>query len=225
MDRLEQVKEYRHQVNELHRQHQDGDISLDDCTYAMEQLDDKYDVNFDDVDFHAESFFSDIADKFKHIPHDLDPNRIKDLIRNEFQEVMQSSACQVARLAFKQSAGLANKTYTKMKAFRESHPDLVEAVDTLGISVSLSVVTLHYNKFFGRAEGLTRLLSTQAEHFEFNRHSVRWIIQNTGPESIDINISGELFTSALSAGVGLHGELALLVELVDMSLAHAGVPE
>lgn len=226
MGTLEKVKEYRSKINELHRQHQDGQISLDDVTAKMENLDAAYGMGAEiEGDFHSESFFSDIGDKFKQIPHDLDPNRIRDLIRSEFQEVLHSSASQIARQAFRQSASLANKTYQQLKAFREEHADLVEAVDTLAISVSLSVITLHYDGFYGRAEGLTRLLSTQAEHFDFNRHSVRWIIENTGPKSIDININGELFTSAFSAGVGIHGERSFLVELVDTALEHVGVPE
>ena len=228
MERLDQIKEYRSKVCALHHEHQAGNVSLDDVCASMENLDSEYDVDFSsaaEADFHTESFFSDIGDRFKHIPQDLDPNRIKDLIKHEFQDVMQSSASQIARQAFKQSAGLAQKTYAKMKAFRESHPNLIDAIDTLGLSVSLSVVTLHYDGFYGRAEGLTRLLSTQAEHFEFNRHSVRWVLSNTGPKSVDININGSLFSSVLSAGVGVHGELALVVELVDLALQHVGVPE
>ena len=228
MSNLEQVKEYRSRVCDVHREHQEGKLSLDDCTEAMEKLDTQYGMDFSaagEADFHAESFFSDIGDRFKHIPQDLDPNRIKEVIRHEFQDVLKSSAGVVARQAFKQAAGLAHKTYAKMKAFRESHPNLVAAIDTLGISLSLSVVTFHYDRFYGRAEGLTRLLSVQSEHFEFTRHSVRWILENSGPKSVDINIFGEIFTSAISAGVGVHGELSLMVELVDMALSHAGVPE
>ena len=226
--RLNQVKEYRSKVCALHHEHQAGNLSLDEVCGEMESLDRHYGMDFSSMgegDFHSESFFSDLGDRFKKIPETINPDNIKNLIRDEFQEALQSSAGVIARQAFKQAAGLAQKTYSKMKAFRESHPNLIEAIDTLGISVSLSVISLNYDAFYGRAEGLTRLLSTQAEHFEFNRHSVRWIIQNTGPKSVDININGELFTSALSAGVGLHGELALVVELVDLALEHVGVPE
>ena len=225
--RLDEIKEYRGKINALHQQHQSGDISLDDVTAEMENLDEHYGMEHpeDNGDFHAESFFSDIGDRFKQIPHDLSPDHTRELMKQEFQHIMQSSAGAIARHAFKASAGLAQKTYTKMKAFRDSHPNLVEAIDTLGISVNLSIVTFHYDRFYGRAEGLTRLLSTQAEHFSFDRHSVRWILENTGPKSVDINLSGQFFASALSAGVGIHGEISFMVEMVDLALEHCGIPE
>ena len=177
---------------------------------------------------HAESFnFGDIKRQFQHIPQDLgiDPHQIVDAIRGELQHVLTEAAGPIAKVAFKKSAEYAKKTYDTLTSWKANHSELVSAIDTLGISVSLSVVTLHYDGFYGRAEGLTRLLSEQADHFQFNRHSIRWIIKNTGPKSVDINLSGELFTSAFSAGVGVHGEIDLLVALVDEALAHMGIPE
>ena len=226
--RLDQIKEYRSKVCALHHEHQAGNLSLDDVCASMENLDSEYDVDFSSAaedDFHAESFFSDIGDRFKHIPQDLDPNRIKDLIKNEFQEVMQSSASQVARQAFKQSASYAGKLYNTLKSLRERKPDLTDAIDAVGLNVSLSVVTLHYTGFLARAEGLCRLLHLQSEHFEMNRRSVRYLLKNTGPTTITLGISGELFTSALSAGVALEAPLDLMIEIVDEALSHVGIPE
>ena len=171
--------------------------------------------------------FGDIKRTFQNVPKNLgiDPRMLQDSIRGEFQHIITEMAAPIAKQAFRTSAGLAKKTYESMKRFKESKPNLVEAINELGISVSLSVITLHYNGFYTRAEGLCRLLEEQASHFQFNRHSIRWILSNTGPDSIDINISGELFTSAFSAGVGVHAPLDLMIELVDEALAHAGVAE
>ena len=196
-----------------------------------------YDLDYDnnhlisegvDAEVHAESLnFGDIKRTFQHIPQDLgiDPYKIQDAIRGELQHILTETAAPIAKAAFKKSVAYAKKTYDKMHAWRESKPKLVDAIDTLGVSVNLSVLTLNYDGFYGRAEGLCRLLSEQAAHFQFNRHSIRWIIENTGPKSVDIGLSGELFTSAFSAGVSFHGELELLVELVDEALAHVGIVE
>ena len=227
---------------ESYRDHRDGLFKdLSECEHDSDEyngirdkiyeLDENHDHFIDESmqgTVHAESFnFGDIKRTFQHIPQELgvDPNRIVDAIRGELQHVLTEMAAPIAKQAFKTSAGLAEKTYNSLKNFHDTHTDLVEAIDELGISVSLSVITLNYDGFYGRAEGLCRLLKEQSDHFQFNRHSIRWIIKNSGPKSVDINLSGELFTSAFSAGVSIHAPLALMIELVDEALAHAGVPE
>ena len=167
--------------------------------------------------------FNKIRHAFDKVPNL--PGDIRNALHDEFQQLLSGAAGEIARVAFRKSAEYANKTYQTLQRFREAHPELIEAIDEFGISVSLSVVTLHYDGFYGRAEGLTRLLTEQSEHFQFNRHSIRWIIANTGPKSVDIALNGELFTSAFSAGVSFHTPNALMVAMVDEALAHVGVPE
>ena len=226
---LDELKQYRQQRDELFAklgECEHGSPAYDQTQGDIQALDAENEHLVDESCVHAESLnFGDIKRTFEHIPDQFSPQGIQDAIRGEFQQLLSSAAGQIAKEAFKRSAGMAQKTYNSLKAFRESKPDLVEAIDGLGISVTLSVITLHYDGFYGRAEGLTRLLNEQSQHFQFNRHSIRWIIQNTGPKSVDVNVSGELFTSAFSAGVGIHAPLALMVALVDEALAHAGVPE
>ena len=225
-----ELKQYRQKRDALFAELgecEHGTDAYDACRKKIYDLDEQNEDLIDEgCGVQAASLdFGKIKRTFEHIPDQFSPQGIQDAIRGEFQQLLSSAAGQIAKEAFKRSAGMAKKTYDSLKAFRESKPDLVEAIDELGISVTLSVITLHYDAFYGRAEGLTRLLTEQSQHFQFNRHSIRWIIENTGPKSVDVNVSGELFTSAFSAGVGIHAPLALMVALVDEALAHAGVPE
>ena len=126
---------------------------------------------------------------------------------------------------FRTSADFADALYGRLQSLRQTRPDLVEAIDSVSIPISLSVLSLEYDGFMGRAEGLCRLLKEQAAHFQFNRHSIKWILNNTGPSKIGVNLSGELFTSVFSFSIGVNMPLALGVEIVDLALEKAGVPE
>lgn len=183
-------------------------------------------INFNDI----RRGFEHIPQQIAHVPDEikragLDPHAVQDWIHHEAQSVLQAAGGEVAGIAFHESAAFARGLHEKLSALRESKPDLASAIDEVGISLTLSVVTLTYSGFMGRAEGLCRLLDQQSQGFVFNRSSVRWILENTGPTEISLSISGELFTSALGAGVGLTAPLALAVELVDLALEKAGVPE
>ena len=98
-------------------------------------------------------------------------------------------------------------------------------INEVSIPASLSVVNMEYNGFYNRAKGLCRLLSEQADHFQFNRHNIKWVLENTGPSKIGVNISGELFTSIFSFSIGVNMPLALGIEIVDIALERAGLPE
>ena len=132
---------------------------------------------------HAESLnFGDIKRRFEHIPQDLgiDPHKIVDVVRGEFQHILVEGAVPIAKEAFRKSADFAGSVYVKLQEFENSHPELAEEINNLSISVNLSVLTLHYDKFLGRAEGLCRLLKEQADHFQMNRHTLKWIILKFG---------------------------------------------
>ena len=177
---------------------------------------------------HAESLnFGDIKRRFEHIPQDLgiDPHKIVDAIRGEFQHILVEGAVPIAKKIFKTSAEFATALYHHLESVRADYPDLSDEIDKVAIPISLSVVNLEYEGFMRRAEGLCRLLSEQADHFQFNRHSIKWIINNTGPNKIGITLSGELFSSVLSFSIGVNMSSKLAAEIVDVALEKAGVPE
>lgn len=187
-------------------------------------------INFGQIGNQIRQGFEHLPQQIAHVPHELeraglDPNAIQDWIHHETQEVLQSAAGEVASLAFKKSAELARSFYNEMQALRNSKPDLADAIDEVGIEVSLSIITFKYHGFMARAEGLCNLLDEQAQVFALTRSFIRNILVNTGPTEIDVSVSGELFTSALSAGFSIHAPLALAVELIDTALEKAGLPE
>lgn len=185
-------------------------------------------INWNNLGHDIQRGFQQLPQQIAHVPDQLqhaglDPHAVQDWVRHEVKAVMQGAAGEVAGIAFRKSAEFARSFYNQMQGLRQSKPDLATAIDGVGIDISLSILTLHYEGFMGRAEGLCNLLDQQAQNFQFRRSTVRWILENTGPTGITIGISGELFTSALSAGIGINAPLALAIELVDIALEHAGI--
>ena len=138
---------------------------------------------------------------------------------------MQETAAPVAKQAFQTSASFAEELYHDFQSLEQEDPGLVDAINLVSIPISISVINFKYSGFYKRAKGLTRLLMEQSQHFQFNRHSVRWIMENTGPDEIGVNISGELFTSIFSFSIGVEMPLSLGVRVVDLALKKAGLPE
>lgn len=173
--------------------------------------------------------FQHLPDQFKHIPDELqkaglDPHILQEFVHQEFQNVIQSGAGEIAKQVFEKSAAGAEFLYNKLKEFENSHPELVNEINDVGISVSLSVLTLGYDNFYSRAEGLVGLLKTKANDFRLQRNNIIWILENTGPTTVDVNVSGELFSSLVSAGIGISVPFKLGLLILDEILEQAGVP-
>ena len=205
--------------------------AYNDIRDKIYDLDEKHDHFIDESmegTVHAESLnFNDLKRKFQHIPQDLgiDPNALQNAIRGEFQHIMSEMASPVAKQIFRTSADFAGALYGRFQSLRVSKPELADAIDGVSIPVSLSVVNMEYGGFMTRAEGLCRLLKEQSEHFQFNRHSIKWILKNTGPDKVGVTLSGELFTSVFSFSIGVNMPWDLGIEIVDLALERMGVPE
>ena len=170
------------------------------------------------------SIFDKIKKGFEHLPQELqhvpqqlqhaglDPHSIQNWIHEEFEHGLQYVADKAAKEALRQSSELANKIYSKLTELKQSHPNLVDEIDDVSIDVSLSIVTMSYDKFYSRAAGLTKVLADAHNNFKLSRSFIRTLIKNTGPTRITFSISGELFTSAVSAGLQCGIPLALGVE-------------
>lgn len=229
--KLPLIKDYRATRDALFydlSQCEHGCDEYNDIRSKIYELDEANEDHIDEGCVTAQGLnFNDIRRKFEHIPQDLgiDPHAIQDTIRGEFQHIMSEMASPVAKQVFKTSAHFADALYGRFQSLRQSKPELADAIDGVSIPISLSVINLEYDGFMRRAEGLCRLLIEQSEHWQFNRHSVKWLINNTGPDKIGINLSGELFTSVFSFSIGVNMPLALGVEIVDLALEKAGVPE
>ena len=166
----------------------------------------------------------------RQIPHEVQqvahmgPQELQKFIHDEFQHLLIEGAGEIAHEALKGSRKAANAMYQRLHSLRKSRPDLVSAIDDVEVRVQLSVVTLGYSGFYGRAEGLLQRMDDYVNDFHLTRTKVRWFITNTGPTWASLDVSGELFTSAISAGAGITVPTTLLVELVDAGLEAAGVP-
>ena len=229
---LPTIKDYRGVRDDLFAElgeTQHGTPAYDALRRKIYDLDETHDHFIDEsAAVHVESLnFGDIKRTFEHIPQNIgiDPNHIIDSIRGEFQHILSETAAPVAKQAFRTSAAVAAAVYEKFQSLEQSKPALVDAINAFALPASLSVVQMEYDGFYRRAEGLCRLLTEQSEHFQFNRHAIRWVLENTGPSKIGVNFSGELFTSVFSFSIGGTMPWALGVEIVDVILEKAGVPE
>ena len=232
LETLETVKAYRQKRDDLFKDLKTlerGTPAYDAMRNRIYEFDEDHDHFIDEsAGVHAESLnFGDIRRKIEHIPQDLgiDPHKIIDVVRGEFQHILSEAAAPAAKAAFKLSAAVAQGVYEKFQALEKAKPHLVDAINQVNIPISLSVLNLGYDGFYKRAEGLCRLLHEQSEHFQFNRHSIKWLIENTGPTTIGPNISGELFISVFSFSIAPTMPSALGAELIDVILEKAGVPE
>ena len=186
---------------------------------------------FNNLGNQIRSGFEHLPQNIAHIPQQVEqatginPEDIRTWILHEVGDVLTHTAGDVAKGAFKTSAGLAQGIYDKLQELESERPELVDAINKVAMPISLSVVNMKYDNFYGRAEGLCRVLTEQAQKFEFNRHSIKWILENTGPTEIGVTLSGQLFTSLIAFSIGLECPLELAIELVDIALEKAGVPE
>lgn len=168
------------------------------------------------VQHDAERGVRAVGDGVKHeLPH---------LAEQAVKSALAEGGEAIAKEALSLSAKGARALYGKLHALRESRADLYDAIDEVGFQVSISVVTFSYARFMGRAAGLCDLLDRIARDQVLKRSTVKYLLLNSGPEELHIHISGQLFTTAISAGIGISVPFALGVELVDMALAELGVP-
>ena len=232
METLQDVKNYRRERDGMFKQLADTAYQSAEHREIMNRIrlfDEQHDHLVEEGGLvHAESFnFHDIIKKVEHVPADLgiDPHKIIDTIRGELQHVLQETAAPVAKKAFQTSAAFAEALYHDFQALEQEDPGLIDDINKVSIPASLSIINLEYDRFYGRAKGLTRLLMEQSQHFQFNRHSIRWVISNTGPSKIGVNMSGEVFTSLLSFSIGVNMPLSLAVRAVDLALEKAGLAE
>ena len=174
--------------------------------------------------------FQHLPDHLQHIPDELkkagmDIEKVQEWVHHECVTVLEAAAEEFAKRALREGSEAAKKLYDALTTLRNNRPDLVDAIDEVGFSVSLSAVTLNYDRFYSRAEGLCRVLNGLINTFEFRRSHIKTVVKNTGPTSIAFNINAEVFSSLLSIGAGTQIPLALGVELLDLVLAEVGVPE
>ena len=187
-------------------------------------------INFNNIGNQIKRGFEQLPQQIAHVPDQLqhaglDPHAIQDWIHHETDAVLHAAADEIAGAAFRESVTAARAFKERVESLRNDRPDLADAIDGVAIQISLSVMSLTYENFMKRAEDICNLLDQQSQGFQFRRSTIKHVIGITHPDKITFNISGELFTSVLSAGIGIDVPQILAVELMDMALEAAGVPE
>ena len=147
-----------------------------------------------------------------------------DAIKQELKDESLKLAGAAAKEAIQKGMKTVRKGKEKMDSFRETHPDLVSAIDQVSVSVGLSVVTMSFSDWYSRADELLTAMSPFADDFSLTRTSIKNFMLATAPSSVDFGISGELFSNVLSASASLTVPGALAVELIDLLLEELGVP-
>ena len=174
--------------------------------------------------------FQHLPDHLQHIPDELkkagvDLGELQQWVHHECVTVLETAAEEFAKRALREGAEAATKLYNALSNLRSKRPDLADAIDEVPFYLGLSAVTLNYDRFYSRAEGLCKILNNLKESFEFRRSNIKTVALNTGPTSVSFDVSAELFSSLISIKAGTQIPLALGVELMDLVLAEVGVPE
>lgn len=173
----------------------------------------------------------DLPQEIAHVPQQIEqqtgisPDQMRQYVHHLVSEVIEHVGGEVLELAFHESADICQQVYNKLKQLHDAKPDLVDDLNEVAIGLTICGIRFGYKNFYSRAEGLCNFFNGQAQVFAFTRSFVRNILVNTGPSDISLNVSGELFTSVFSLGLDGSAPMSVAVELVDVMLEKAGIPE
>ena len=153
---------------------------------------------------------------------------LPDKIEEELQDAIEAFAKSITAEGLRRVRSSLDSAHKKMTELRESKPDLVDAIDEVSFYVEFGPVTATYASFYSRSEGLSHVLSQPPD---FKRSSIVEFFRATVPTSIDFGLSVQVVALVVgSKELGIGGGMgdipgALAVELLDVILEAAGVPE
>ena len=136
--------------------------------------------------------------------------------------------------ALEQGAELAAKqlraTHKAMTRFEEKHPDMVDALNGVSVEVNLKAavsLTLGFDGFYTRLDQVVGVLDgIAANGLEMRRGPILDSIAAMLPTTVAVGVEGEFSLGiTIGAGVTVGVPAALGIELLDMALEEAGVPE
>ena len=151
------------------------------------------------------------------------------------EKAVEDAVTQIGRAL---SSEILKKAARELKEWRkemgklaESDPGLVEAINSLGFELSLSVVTLSYVRFYARSQKVLEVLETySSKPPALRRRPIIIAVEALGPTSVNLGIQANFAlgvgTEALGGGFKLKAiPLKLFSRLGDRALAGLGVPE
>ena len=154
--------------------------------------------------------------------------KLPELVQEELQDAIEAFAKAITSEGLRKVRASLNSAHKKMTALRDSKPGLVDAIDEVSFYVEFGPVKATYASFYSRSEGLSHVLSQPPD---FKRSSIVGFFRATVPTSIDFGLSVQVVALVVgSKELGIGGGMgdipgALAVELLDVILEAAGVPE
>ena len=158
------------------------------------------------------------------------PAIIEEKAQAAAKEVVSNLSSEALELGAAAAAQHLRANHRAMVRFREKHPDLVAALDDVSVEVNLKAavsLTLGFDSFYRRAEDIIEVLDEIAQNgLEMRRVLILITIASLLPTSIAVGVEGEFSLGiTIGAGVTVGVPAALGIELLDMALEEAGVPE
>ena len=154
--------------------------------------------------------------------------KLPELVEDALEDAMEAFAKSITSEGLRKVRSSLNSAHKKMTALREAKPGLVDAIDEVSFYVEFGPIKATYASFYSRSEGLSHVLSQPPD---FKRSSIVGFFRATVPTSIDFGLSVQVVALVVgSKELGIGGGMgdipgALAVELLDVILEAAGVPE
>ena len=154
--------------------------------------------------------------------------KLPELVEDAFEDAMEAFAKSITAEGLRKVRASLDSAHKKMTELREAKPGLVDAIDEVSFYVEFGPVKATYASFYSRSEGLSHVLSQPPD---FKRSSIVEFFRATVPTSIDFGLSVQVVALVVgSKELGIGGGMgdipgALAVELLDVILEAAGVPE
>ena len=168
------------------------------------------------------------AEKLPGMMEEVFVEKLPALVEEELQDAIEAFAKSLTSEGLRRVRSSLNSAHKKMTELRESKPGLVDAIDEVSFYVEFGPVKATYASFYSRSEGLSHVLSQPPD---FKRSSIVGFFRATVPTSIDFGLSVQVVALVVgSKELGIGGGMgdipgALAVELLDVILEAAGVPE
>ena len=159
------------------------------------------------------------------------PELVTETLPDVLGKALQALASEAVKPILKAAAREVREFRTDMEALAESDPELVDAINALGFSVTLKLnaeIVLSYSGFYARAQEVAGILDRYGnDGIAVRRRDIIGFIDAIGPTAVDLGVGAEL-SLGVDAGAKFSMDaipLKLFTRLGDRALKRLGVPE
>ena len=182
-----------------------------------------------------------IEGKVKAAEHSLEAkakeaeHKVEEAVTEKLPEALKalesSLTKELSKGVFKEASHAVHQWHSAMERFRRERGELVADIDQVGFQIVLKLnveLTLLFSQFFTRANDVSAVFDRYAnEGIELRRRDIIAMVQAVGPTSVALGVEAEI-ALGVDAGFGAYVTdvpLHLFLQLADIALEHAGVPE